>query len=62
MPKSMKDMMRIKMNNCVIYRAFHRFGPGKFPDGGLVLGSSLFSVLPQLPPKTVLSLKEDKID
>ncbi len=29
-----------------IYRAFHRFGQAKFPDSGLVLGSSLFSILP----------------
>jgi hypothetical protein len=33
----------------------------KFPDGGLVLGSSQFSVLPQLPPKMMLGLKEEKI-
>jgi len=37
------------LNN--FYRAFHRFGLAKFPDGGSVLGSSLFSILPQLPPK-----------
>jgi len=37
------------------YRAFHRFGQAKFHDGGLVLGS-------QLPPKTMLSLIEVKID
>jgi len=30
----------------------------KYPNGGLVLGSSQFSVLPQLPPKTMLSLKK----
>jgi len=28
------------------YRALHRFGQAKFPDGGLVLGSSQLSVLP----------------
>jgi hypothetical protein len=39
------------------YRAFHRFGQAKFPDGGL----SQFSVLPQLPPKTMLGFKEVKI-
>jgi hypothetical protein len=43
-------------------RAFHRFGQAKFSDGGSVLGSSQFSVLPQLPPKTMLSLKEVKIN
>ncbi len=31
------------------YRAFHGFGQAKFPDGGLVLGSRQFSILPQLP-------------
>jgi len=46
----------------VYYGAFHRFGQAKFPDGGSVLGSSQFSVLPQLPQKTMLSLKEVKID
>jgi len=30
---------------------FHRFGQAKYPDGGLVLGSSQFSILPQLLPK-----------
>jgi len=47
--------------NC---RAFHRFGPlgqAKFPDDGSILGLSQFSVLPQLPPKTILWLKEVKI-
>ncbi len=32
------------------YRAFHRFGQAKFPGFGLILGTSQFSVLPQLPP------------
>jgi len=44
------------------YRAFHRFGQTKFPNGGSVLVSSQFSVLPQLPPKAMLSLKEIKSD
>jgi len=44
------------------YKAFHRFGQAKFPDSGSVLGSSQFSILPKLPPKTMLSLKEVKID
>jgi len=39
------------------YRAFHGFGQAKFPDVGLVLGTSQFLVLHQLPPKTILSLK-----
>jgi len=46
-------MKRLKNDGVDIhsYRAFHRFGQAKFPDGGLVLGSSQFSILPQLPPK-----------
>jgi len=44
------------------YGVFHKFGQAKFPDGGSVLGSSQFSVLTQLPLKTMLSLKEGKID
>jgi len=35
----------------LFHRAFHRFGQAKYPDGGLVLGLSQFSVLPQLPQK-----------
>jgi hypothetical protein len=34
----------------------------KFPDGGLVLGSSQFSILPQLTPKRLLDSKVVKID
>jgi len=34
----------------------------KFPDDGLVLGSSQFSRLPQLPPKILLDSKVVKID
>jgi len=29
----------------------------KFSDGGLILGSSSFSILPQLPPKILLNSK-----
>jgi len=43
------------------YRAFHRFGQAKFPNGGLVLGSSKFSVQPQLPPEMMLSQKRSKL-
>jgi len=45
-----------------MYGAFHRFGQAKFTFGGSVLGSSQFSVLPQLPRNTMLGLKEVKID
>jgi len=43
------------------YRAFHRFGQAKFPDGGSILGSSQFLILPQLPLKTMIGLKVVKI-
>ncbi len=46
-----------------VYRAFHEFGQAKFPDRWcLVLGSSQFSILPQLPLKTMLGLNVVKID
>jgi len=38
------------------------FGQAKCPDGGSVLDSSQFSVLPQVPPNKMLGLKEIKID
>jgi hypothetical protein len=34
----------------------------KFPNGGLILGSSQFSILPQLPLKMMLNSKVVKID
>ncbi len=43
----------------VIQRVFHGFGQAKFAYGGLILGPSL---LPQLPLKTMLSLKVIKSD
>ena len=39
-----------------------RFGQAKFACGGQVLGSSQFSLLPQLPEKTKLASKVVKID
>jgi len=44
------------------YRAFLEHGQAKFPDGGLILGSRQFTLLPQLPPKILLDLKVVKID
>jgi len=34
------------------YRAFYGFWQAKFADGGLALGSSQFSILPQLHQKS----------
>jgi len=36
---------------------FYGFGQAKFTYGGLVLGSNHFTLLPQLPRKTMLDLK-----
>jgi len=44
-----------------LYRAFYRLGQAKFSDGGSVLGSSQFSILPQ-PLKMMLGLKVVKMD
>jgi len=44
------------------YRAFRRFGQAKFAYGGLLLGSSQFSILPQLPQKMMLASKVIRID
>jgi len=45
--------------NC---RVFHGFWQTKFAYDGSILGSSQFTLLPQLPLKTMLSLKVVKID
>jgi len=44
------------------YIVFHGFGQAKFPHGGLVLDSSQFSLLPQLPQKMTLNLKMVKFN
>jgi hypothetical protein len=44
------------------YREFHGFGYAKFPEVSSVLGLSQFSILPQLPLKVMLDLKNVKID
>jgi hypothetical protein len=44
------------------YKAFHGFGHAKFPEVSSVLGLSQFSILPQLPLKVMLDLKNVKID
>jgi hypothetical protein len=43
-------------------RAFYRFGQAKFLWGGFVLGSSQFSLMPQLPQKITLNFKVPKMD
>ncbi len=41
---------------------FHGFGQAKFAYGGSILGSSQFTLLPQLPVKAMVDLKVVKID
>ncbi len=38
-------------------RAFHGFGEAEFPDGGSVLGSSQFSILPPVALKNTPGVK-----
>jgi len=44
------------------YRVFHGFGQAKFAYGGSILGSSQFTLLPQLTKKTILASKVFKND
>jgi len=41
---------------------FHGFGQAKFAHGGSILGSNQFTLLHQLPLKTMFDLKVVKID
>jgi len=44
------------------YRVFLGFGQAKFACGGSVLGTSQFTILPELPLKMMLDLVVVKID
>jgi hypothetical protein len=46
----------------ISYRVFQRFRQAKFDNGGSILSSSQFSLLPQLPYKMKLAYKVVKID
>ncbi len=52
----------IKKTCAHYYRAFHRFGKAKFAYEGSILGSSQFTLHPQLPLKTTLDFQVVKID
>jgi hypothetical protein len=56
---TVRTAKKMNFKNKTCYGAFHRFGQAKFPEGGSVLGSSQFSILPRLP---MLGLKVVKID
>jgi len=42
-----------------LYGGFHGFGQAKFAYAGSILGSSQFTLLPKLPLKTMLNLKQN---
>jgi hypothetical protein len=44
------------------YSVFQQFGQAKFDNGGWILSSSQFSLLPQLPQKMELTSKVVKMD
>jgi len=44
------------------YLGFHGFGQAKFANGCPIVGSSHFTLLPQLPLKMMLNLKVVRID
>ncbi len=45
-----------------LYSVFHQFREAKSANGGSILSSSQFLILPQLPQKIKLASKEVKID
>jgi len=59
-PSAKSRYIEVKVGH--YYRAFHGFGQAKFPDGGLALGWSQFSILPQLHQKMILASKGVKIN
>ena len=44
--KRFPEYIKVEKTSTTGYRAFHRFGQAKIDDGGLVLGSSQFSLPP----------------
>jgi hypothetical protein len=44
------------------YSVFHQFRQAEFAHGGLILSSSQFLLLPQLPQKMELASKAVKVD
>ena len=46
----------------LLIHGFHRFGQAKFAYGGSILGSSQYTLLPQLPLKMMLNLSVVQID
>jgi len=41
----------VNLSNFVLYRVFQGFGQSKFANGGVILRSRQFLLLPQLPQK-----------
>jgi len=62
-PKVSDEFMTVKLKEFLDhYTVFHGFGQSKFAYGGSILGSSQFTLLPQLPLNMMLSLKVVRID
>jgi len=59
---NVEDWLYYRQINLVFDKAIHKFVQAKFPDGVLVLGSSQFSILPQLFPKILYDLEVVKIN
>jgi len=55
--ESQRSIEWIESSTIGTYRAFHRFGQAKFPDGGSVLGSSQFFILPEAATKNTARFK-----
>ena len=60
--KVVHNIDNARLTTVFIYRAFHRFRQAKIAYSGLVLDSSQFSLLPQLPQKMTLASQVVKID
>jgi len=60
------DTVILILKNCkeniATHAVFHILGEAKFAYGGEILGSSQFTLLPDLPLKMMLGLKVVKID
>jgi hypothetical protein len=59
---SVELFRRIRTSRPLWYSLFHQFRQAKFANGGSILSSSQFSILPQLPQKMKLASKVVKID
>ncbi len=61
---TLKEVCRLKDMNTAMsfYTVFYQFREAKFCNGGSILSSSQFLILPQLPQKIKLASKVVKVD